>query len=127
LRANRCLSQLATTWRTFSSRQPENLLTRGAELHDISHKKGFPSVSLAIIPVLRIRDVCPGSRIRIFSSPVPGQKDSGCRILIFYPSQIPDPGVKKAPGSGFRIPDPQHCIILQINLTRMRKTSTASN
>jgi hypothetical protein len=31
-----------------------------------------------------IRDVHPGSRIR---------------ILIFYPSRIPDPGVKKAPDS----------------------------
>ncbi len=33
--------------------------------------------------------------------------DPGCssriRILIFYPSRIPDPGVKKAPD-----PDPQH-------------------
>jgi hypothetical protein len=35
-----------------------------------------------------IWDVHPGSRIR---------------ILIFYPSRIPDPGVK-----GHRIPDPQH-------------------
>ncbi len=37
--------------------------------------------------VLRIRDVYPGSRIRI-------------RILTFYPSRIPDQGVKKAPDPG---------------------------
>ncbi len=87
--------------------------------------------------LLRIRDVYPGSRIRIFSIPDPGSRvetipdsgsisrsasknlsvltkklflssrkyDPGCssriRILIFSPSQIPDPGIKKA-----RIPDP---------------------
>jgi hypothetical protein len=38
-----------------------------------------------------IRDVHPGSRIR---------------ILIFYPSRIPDLGVKKALNPGSRIPDP---------------------
>jgi hypothetical protein len=42
--------------------------------------------------VLLIRDVYPGSESRI-------------RILIFYPSRIPDPGVKKAPDPGA---DPQH-------------------
>ncbi len=26
-------------------------------------------------------------------------------------SQIPDPGVKKAPDPGSRIPDPQHCFL----------------
>ncbi len=31
-------------------------------------------------PVLRIRDVYPGSQIRIFSNPDPGQKDPGTRI-----------------------------------------------
>jgi hypothetical protein len=36
-----------------------------------------------------IRDIHPGSD--------PG---SGIRILIFYPSRIPDPGVKKAPDPG---------------------------
>ncbi len=85
--------------------------------------------------MLRIRDVYPGSRIRIFhpESQLQGQKDSettdpgsasknlsvfnlkncfqtlgtmirdvrpGSRILIFYPSRIPDPGVKKAPDPG---------------------------
>ncbi len=88
--------------------------------------------------VLRIRDVYPGSRIRIFSIPDPGYRVEkipdpgsgtasknlsiltqklflnswkyypGCssriRILIVYPSRIPDPGVKR-----HRTPDPQHC------------------
>ncbi len=73
--------------------------------------------------MLRIPDVYPGSRIWIFSIPDPEsasknlsiltpknwKHDPGCssriRILIFYPSQIPDPGVKKAldPGSHIRI------------------------
>ncbi len=82
--------------------------------------------------VLRIRDVYPGSnffsfRIRTVAIPDPGyasknlsiltpkkrflssrKYDPGCssqiQMLTFYPSRIPDPGVKKAP----RIPDPQH-------------------
>ncbi len=71
-----------------------------------------------------VRDVYPGSRSTIFSIPDPWsasknlniltQKivsrllkyDPGCssriRILIFYPSRILDPGVKKAPGPGSR-------------------------
>jgi hypothetical protein len=74
--------------------------------------------------MLRIRDVYPGSRVR----KIPGDRiririkelkyfspkkvlgnmirdvhpGSGSRILIFYPSWIPDPGVKKAPN-----PNPQ--------------------
>ncbi len=81
--------------------------------------------------VLRIRDVHPGSEFFPSRMPDPnfsipdlgsasknlgalGQKklflisrkyDLGCssriRILIFYPSLIPDPGVKKAPDPGF--------------------------
>jgi hypothetical protein len=79
-------------------------------------------------PILRIRDVYPGSWIRLFSIPDPGSRtririfsipdpgstsknliilssqkyDPGCssRILTFYPSWIPDPGVKKAPDPG---------------------------
>ncbi len=39
--------------------------------------------------MLRIRDVYPGSRIRLFS--------------------IPDPGSRGQKGTGSRIPDPQHC------------------
>ncbi len=82
--------------------------------------------------VLRIRDVYPGSRIRIFPARIQGHKDSGSRIRIkefkyfltqkivsklseiwstmFIPDRdrdflpTPDPGVKKA--TGFRIPDP---------------------
>jgi hypothetical protein len=68
-------------------------------------------------PVLRIRDVYPGYRIRIFPILDPGsatkissiltQKivfklsdiSSRIRILIFFP--IPDPGVKKAPDPGY--------------------------
>jgi hypothetical protein len=83
-----------------------------------------------LFPVLRIRDVLswipdpnffppgseffhPGSRIRIkelkyfdpkkwFLSSRKYDPDcsSGIRILIFYPSRIPDPGVKKAPDPG---------------------------
>jgi hypothetical protein len=85
------------------------------------------------IPVLRIRDVYPGSRIQLFSIPDPNclhpgsasknfsvltQKkwflssrkyDPGCLSWVpdpdadFYPSRIPDPGVKKAPDPGSRI------------------------
>jgi hypothetical protein len=78
--------------------------------------------------VLRIRDVYPGSRIRFFSILDPGSRirikafkyfnpkncflssrkynpccSSRIRILIFYPSRIPDPTVKR-----HQIPDPQH-------------------
>jgi hypothetical protein len=69
-----------------------------------------------LAPVLRIRDVYSGSEF--FPSRIPGQKDS--RIpdpdphqtnlsilklflrsrLIFYPSRISDPGLKKAPDPG---------------------------
>jgi hypothetical protein len=80
--------------------------------------------------VLRIRDVYPSSWTGIFPARIQGQKDSGFRIrikefkylsfrkyylgfriwiLIFYPSWIPDPGVKKALDSGSRIGDPQCC------------------
>ncbi len=83
-----------------------------------------------IVPiVLRIRDVYPGSRIRLFSIPDPGSElspsrtririkelsiltpqkmvsrkyDPGCssriRMLTFYPSRIPDPGGQKGTGS----------------------------
>jgi hypothetical protein len=84
--------------------------------------------------VFRIRDVYPGSRIRLFSIPGPGSElspsrnriqefkyfnpkkmvlssrkyDPGCSSRIPDPDAdflpIPDPGVKKAPD-----PDPQHC------------------
>ncbi len=87
--------------------------------------------------VWRIRDVYPGSRIRLFSIQDPGSRirtvsisdpgsasknlsvltqkkwflssrkyDPGCSSRIpdpdadFYPSRIPDPGVKKAPDPG---------------------------
>ncbi len=71
--------------------------------------------------MLRIRDVYPGSRLPIFFHPgsqicikefkyfnskkwfLSSRKyDSGCssRILFFYPSRIPDIGVKKAPDPG---------------------------
>ncbi len=81
--------------------------------------------------VLRIRDVYPGSRIRLFSIPDPGSSsknlsiltpkkakkwflsskkyDPGCSSRIpdpdtdFLPSRIPDPGVKKVPNPGSRI------------------------
>jgi hypothetical protein len=81
------------------------------------------------ISVLRIRNDFPGSRIRLFSVLDPGSTSknlsiltqktdfealgnmirvvrpgSRIRILIFYPSRIPDPGVKKAP-------DPEHWFI----------------
>jgi hypothetical protein len=46
-----------------------------------------------------IRGVHPGSRILMLTFSHPG-------------SQIPDPGVKKVPNPGYRIPDPdpQHCL-----------------
>ncbi len=73
--------------------------------------------------VLWIRDVYTGSRIRLFSILDPGYRirikefkyfhpkkwflsfwkyETGFsfRILTFYPSRIPDPGVKKAPDPG---------------------------
>jgi hypothetical protein len=63
-------------------------------------------------PVLRIRDVYPGSRIRLFSIPDPGSE--------LFPSRIPDPhqrikyfspkwflrSKKYDPGGSSRIPDP---------------------
>jgi hypothetical protein len=85
------------------------------------------------IPVWRIWDVYPGSRIRLFSIPDPRswilikefkyfnpkkskkwflsskKYDPGCSSPIldpdadFLPSRIPDPGVKKAPNPGSRI------------------------
>jgi hypothetical protein len=78
-------------------------------------------VSFGIRPVLRIRDVYPGSeffpsrfRIKEFKYFEPKKvlgnmirvvhPGSGSRIRIpdpfFYPSRIPDPGVKKAPDPG---------------------------
>ncbi len=93
---------------------------------------------LTLNAVLRIRDVYPGSRSRLFSIPDPNCLHLGSRILIkefkyfnpkkakklfpsskkydpgcssripdldadFLSSQIPDPGVKKAPNPGSRI------------------------
>jgi hypothetical protein len=79
---------------------------------------------LGVLAVLRIRDVYPGSEF--FPSRIQGQhKNSGSRIRIrikefkflssrkydsgfssrirmFYPSRIPDPGIKKALNSGSR-------------------------
>jgi hypothetical protein len=72
----------------------------------------------ASFPVLRIRDVYPGSEF--FPSQIPDRikefkyfnpknillssrkYDPGCssRIRIFHPYRIPDPGVKKAPDPG---------------------------
>jgi hypothetical protein len=80
----------------------------------------------------------PGYRIRIFPSRIPDphqrtevilpkklfqssrKYDPGCssriRILIFYPSRIPDPGVPNAPDPGSRYatldPDTQRCILI---------------
>ncbi len=95
--------------------------------------EGLRQLQTVYFPLLRIRDVYPGSRIRLFSIPEPNclhpgsalknfsiltpknQKkwflssrkyDPGCssrtriRMLTFYPSQIPDPGAKKAPDPG---------------------------
>ncbi len=45
--------------------------------------------------MLRIRDVYPGLRIRIFSIPDQGSEFFPSRILIFYPSRIPDQGSKR--------------------------------
>jgi hypothetical protein len=76
-----------------------------------------PGFLLHAVSVLRIRDVYPGSeffpsRIRIEFKYFKPKKlflnsrkyDPVCasriRILIFYPSWIPDPGVKKAPDPG---------------------------
>ncbi len=66
---------------------------------------GLPQEALNVsvyLSVLRIRYVCPGSRIRIFSIP-----DLGNMIRVHIPDPgpdfllIPDPGIKKAldPGS----------------------------
>jgi hypothetical protein len=52
----------------------------------------------------------PGSASKNLSILFPSSRkyDPGCssRILIFYPSRIPDPGVKKPPD-----PDSQHCVL----------------
>jgi hypothetical protein len=62
-------------------------------------------------PVLRIRDVYPGSRIRTVSILDPESEflHPGSRFRIFLP--IPDPGSRGQKGTGSRIPDPdpQHC------------------
>ena len=50
--------------------------------------------------MLRIRDVYPGSRIRLFSIPDPNCLHPGSRIRLF---SIPDPGSELSPS---RIPDP---------------------
>ncbi len=88
-------------------------------VHHLDIPAGSNSVFLIAYkwPVLRTRDVYPGSRIRLFSSRIrlfPSQipalrnYDPGCssriRILNFYPSRIQ--GSKR-----HRIPDPdsQHC------------------
>ncbi len=80
-------------------------------------------------PTFSIPDPGSRTRIRFFSNPEPGSRihikefkffnpkncflssrkydpgfSSWIRILIFHPSQIPDPEVKKAPD-----PDPHHC------------------
>ncbi len=63
--------------------------------------------------MLRIRDVYPGFWIRLISIPDPGSTSknlSRIRILIFYSSRIPDPGVKKVPD-----PDPQHCFSARLS------------
>ncbi len=81
-------------------------------------------------PVLRIRDVYPGSRIRLFSIPDPGSASKNLSILTqtngFWALQkiwfrlfiqdpnpdflpIPDPGSRGQKGTGSRIPDPQYC------------------
>ncbi len=83
--------------------------------------------------MLRIRDVYPWSRIRLFSIPDPGFTSKNLSILpenLFFklleiwswlfvqnPDPVPDPAYKfwcgSGCGSGFskrrRIPDPQHC------------------
>jgi hypothetical protein len=83
------------------------------------------------MPVWRIRDVYPGSRIRTVSIPDPGSSSKNLSIFTpkkakmwflsskkydpgfssripdpdadILPSRIPDPGVKKAPNPGSRI------------------------
>jgi hypothetical protein len=78
--------------------------------------------------VLWIRDVYPGSRIRIFPSRIPDPRSKRFRIRIqdlssrnmiwdvFFPSRIPDPDPEtriqdQSKSTGSRIPDsdPQHC------------------
>jgi hypothetical protein len=107
-----------------------SIVSQGYSLHVYT---AFSYEECILQAVLRIRDVYPGSRIRLFSIPDPGSElfpsririkefkyfnpkkwflssrkyDLGCssriRILTFYPSRIPDPGVKKAPDPGSRI------------------------
>jgi hypothetical protein len=99
-------------------------------------------IKLYIIPVWRIRDVYPGSRIRLFSIPDPGSSsknlsiltlkkakkwflsskkyDPGCSSRIpdldadFLPSRIQ--GSKRHP---IPDPDPQHCIIRTVSLVSL--------
>ncbi len=105
--------------RTKMSRDPQHcnklkiwkyLMCRPCNQHIRTHKNS----------VLRIRDVYPGSRIRIkefkYFNPQKKTKKNGfsalenmirvvhpgsrIRMLTFYPSRIPDPRVKKAPDPG---------------------------
>jgi hypothetical protein len=88
-----------------------NILDFMQTIHRVSERTLF-YIRWGLSSVLRIQDVYPGPLIGIFLSRVQCQKDSrssgkyypGCscriRIIIFHPSWVPDPGVRKAPNSG---------------------------
>jgi hypothetical protein len=99
--------------------------------------------SLVFFPVLRIRDIYRGSRIHGQRFPDPGgsasasasknlriltQKssrkyDPGCSCsLIFYPSWIPDPGIKKAPDPGLATLLFTSCSVMLCRLTKKNLT-----
>jgi hypothetical protein len=60
------------------------LLYKGQPIEgSVYTQSGWPQKGHSVLAVLRIRDVYPGSRIRLFSIPDPGSELS--------PSRIPDP------------------------------------
>ncbi len=106
------------SWRSFCTLVLCLQYAKWVQITSRQRVAGLPALGCWSAPVLRIRNVYPGSRIRLFSIPDPGSELS--------PSRIPDPGSsknlsiltpKKAkkwflsskkydPGCSSRIPDP---------------------
>jgi hypothetical protein len=88
----------------------------GAVVHARAHRRHLQGINFSVadpgcLPRIPDPTFCrPGSRIRTVSIPDPGfaskNLSMGCssgsriRMLTFYPSRIPEPGVKKAPDPG---------------------------
>ncbi len=73
-------------------------------------RRGLPRY---LLPVLRIRDVYPGSASKNLS--ILTQKIVSKLSELWSGLFIPDPGYRGHKGTGSRILDPQHCLLLWIN------------